>query len=457
MERRFEVRLSELKADAVVDPAVFVGMLPRLKKFVEPFIRCLAVREQKDHVEQYVAGLISNLERKNVEAIAYLHDQERQALQKFIGRAPWDYQPLLMELAKQVGAELGEADAVLVFDPSAFPKKGMASVGVQRQWCGRLGKIDNCQIGVYLGYASGNEHALVDMRLYLPQSWAKDKRRRKICAVPQEIRFCTRHQLSLAMLQEKGPLLPHKWVAGDDEMGRSTRFRRDLQALDERYLLAVPSNTLVRDLAAKPPPYVGHGRHPQVPFTRVDRWCATLPADAWTTIEVRAGEKGPIVVEAVKARVQAKTDKRRTGPEETLVVIRERQADGTLKHDYYLSNADVATALTEFARVAKAEHRIEECLQRAKGEAGLADYEVRTWRAWHRHQTLSLLATWFLTQESRRGKKDDPGHHGPANPLWDCPAVGSRPRLPRSGAHLPQWYAPIATQRRSPAVSLEIA
>jgi SRSO17 transposase len=423
MERRFKVRLDELLEDAVVAPAVFRGVLPRLEKFVQPFAACLQEPEQKEHVQEYVAGLVSSLERKNVEAIAYWHDQERQGLQKFVGQCPWDYRPLLIELARQVGTTLGEADGILVFDPSAHPKKGTASVGVQRQWCGRLGKIDNCQVGIYLAYVSRLEHALVDVRLYLPEAWATDKKRRKKCRVPQEVRFKTRHALALDMLDEKGLLLPHTWVTGDDEMGRSTRFRRDLQARNERYLLAVPSNTLVRDLDARPPPYQGRGPRPQMPFVRVDRWCAALPASAWTTIEVRPGEKGPLTVELVKAHVQAKTERRRAGPEETLVVARERQADGTVKHDYYLSNDTTQVPLAEFARVAKAEHRIEECLQRAKSEAGLSHYQVRTWNGWHHHQTLSLMATWFLTQEQRRGKKMDSGDHGPADPLGYCHVV----------------------------------
>lgn len=444
MERRFEARRKELLADAVLDPAVLRDALPRMERFVAPFAACLEEPEQQRHVREYVAGLVSDLERKNVEAIAYLHDQERQALQKFVGQSSWDDAPLRRELARQVGAELGEPDAVIVFDPSAFPKKGTQSVGVQRQWCGRLGKIDNCQVGVYLGYASGVEHALVDMRLYLPESWATDRPRRKRAGVPQEIRFHTRHELALEMLDSVGALLPHGWIAGDDEMGRSTRFRRDLQAQNERYFLAVPSNTLVRDLDAAPPPYGGRGPHPQVPFVRVDRWAAALAAERWTTIEVRPGEKGPLIVEAVVARVQAKTDRRRAGPEETLVVLRERKADGSIKHDYHLSNATVETLLAEFGRVAKAAQRIEECLQRAKGEAGLADYEVRTWRGWHHHQTLSLLAAWFLTQESRRGKKLDASVDGSASTLGDRVAALQRVGLHPTVADLPHQHASSA-------------
>jgi SRSO17 transposase len=310
-------------------------------------------------------------------------------------------------------------------DPSAFPKKGSASVGVQRQWCGRLGKVDNCQVGVYLGYASRAEHALVDCRLYLPKEWATDTKRRQKAGVPRAVRFRTRHQLALEMLQEHGTLLPHAWVAGDDEMGRCTWFRRQLRQRGECYLLAVPSNTLVRDLAAPAPPYSGKGRRPRVPFVRVDRCCAALPESAWQTIEVREGEKGPLVVQAAWLLVQARSAGRPADVPETLVAFRERQADGTWKHDYLLSNAALTTPVEEFARVFKAEHRIEECLQRAKSEAGLSDYQVRTWEGWHHHQALSLLATWFLTQEARRGKKRHAGFDGAAGALVPGAAVAS--------------------------------
>ena len=456
MERRFELRLEELLEDAVLDPRIPERMLDRLEQFVEPFAARLRSSEQRQHAGEYVAGLFSDVKRKNSETIAYLHDQDRQAMQKFIGQSPWDERLLIGELAQQVGTELGEPDGVLVFDPSAFKKQGKDSVGVARQWCGRLGKIDNCQVGVYLGYVSRKEHALVDTRLYLNQEWATDKERRKKCGVPREVRFRTRHALALEMLAEHGEVLPHAWIAGDDEMGRSSAFRRQLRDLGERYLLAVPSNTLVRDLDAEAPPYGGRGRRPQVPFTRVDRWCAALPEEAWETIDVRDGARGPLVVRAVKTRVRAKTDRRRNGPEETLVVLRETQDDGTMKHDYYLSSASAETPLAEFARVGKAEHRIEECLQRAKGEAGLAQYQVRNWRGWHHHQTLSLLAAWFLTQEDLRGKKIHPGADGTQGSHHHRRVTPPRPRLRLSGLHQAAQRSCDGAKRECLRVPLEI-
>ena len=364
---------------------------------------------QRRHTVEYMTGLLSKLEHKTAEGIAYLHDQERQGLQKFIGHVPWGQQPLLTTLARQVGTDLGEADGVIVFDPSAFAKKGTKSVGVARQWCGRLGKVENCQVGVYMAYVSRKEHAIVNMRLYLPKEWAKDRARRKRAGVPKEVKFRTRHQLALEMLDEHGRSCPTRWVAGDDEMGRSSGFRRDLQGRGERYLSGGPLEHPGPRPRCAAPGLRRPGRRPLSPFRRLDRRRAAFKDDAWTVIDVRDGEKGPLVIEALKRRVQARTATGGTGPEELLFLTRELQSDKTYKFDYYLSNADPETPLGELGRVSKAAHRVEECFKRAKGEAGLADYQVRTWIAWHHHQTLSLLTAWFLNRETRRGKNPDPG------------------------------------------------
>jgi SRSO17 transposase len=414
MERRYELRLEQMLAQAEVSPELMQGLFDRLEIFVEPFAASFDQPERRRHAAEYMTGLLSKLPRKSSEAIAYLHDSQRQGLQNFVGSVPWDHQPLLTTLAHQVGKDLGEPDGVIVFDPSAIAKKGTKSVGVARQWCGRLGKVENCQVGVFMAYVSRKEHALVNTRLYLPKEWAKDKNRRKEAGVPKEVKFRTRHQLALEMLDGCGKALPHCWVAGDDEMGRPSGFRGKLRDRGERYLLGVPSNTLARDLDVPPPEYSGRGRYPKSPFLRLDRWQAALPKEAWTSIEVRDGEKGPLVIEVVRRRVQARTETGGTGPEELLLVTREAQSDGKFKHDYYLSNADPEEPLTELARVSKAAHRVEECFRRGKSEAGLADYQVRNWRGWHHHQTLSLLAAWFLNQETRRGKNRNPGVDGAA-------------------------------------------
>jgi SRSO17 transposase len=419
----FDSRKERLLNECKVAAEVFDRVMPRLERFMNPFVNSLVRREQIEHANTFVQGLLSDLEHKNAESIAYRFGQERMPLQWFVGVSNWDDKPLRDELARQVSEQLGENEGVIVFDPSAFPKSGTESVGVARQWCGRLGKVDNCQVGIYMGYVSSREHALVDMRLYLPKEWTKDRKRRKKAGVPKGIRYRTRHQLCLDMLAEHQGILPHTWICGDDEMGRPHWFRRRLDTLQERYLLGIPSNMLIRDLETEPPTYSGRGRLPKRPWIRVDKWVAALADDDWSSVDVRDGSKGPLAVEIVKRRVVARTEKRQEGHEEVLVVIRYKDRDDqhVVKTDYYLSNASIEVELAEFARAAKAEHRIEECIQRSKSEAGLADYEVRTWRGWHHHQTLSLIATWFLVTEARRGKKMDTRDYPSSTPRRDLP------------------------------------
>lgn len=457
MERRHELQLEQMLAQTEVSAELMQGLFGRLVSFVEPFAASLFRPEQRRQTAEYLAGLLSKLPRKSGEAIAYLHDRQRQGLQNFVGSIPWDHRPLLATLAGQVGEELGEPDGVIVFDPSGFAKKGTKSVGVIRQWCGRMGKIENCQVGVYMAYVSRKEHTLVNKRLYLPKEWATDKARRKEAGVPKEVKFRTRHQLALEMLDECGKSLPRSWVAGDDEMGRPSGFRARLRDRGERYLLGVPSDMPVRDLDVAPPEYSGRGRPPKSPFLRLDRWSVALPEDAWTRIDVRDGEKGPLVIEVVKRRVRARTETGGTGSEELLFVTREAQSDGKFKQDYYLSNADPDEPLKELARVTKAAHRVEECFRRSKSEAGLADYQVRNWRGWHHHQTLSLLAAWFLNRETRRGKNPDAG--------LDVASVGSvAGRLDRGTSQgerdlgaLSSKHAVVASHRASPALSPSLA
>lgn len=455
MDRRFEVRKQEMLAECEVSPQVFQGAEERMDKFLQPFASLLRLPAQRDHAADYVAGLVSDLGRKNVESIAYRHDQDRRNLQHFIGGAQWDHQPLFTELARQVGRDVGESDAVIVFDPSAFAKQGKQSVGVARQWSGRQGKTDNCQVAVYMGYVSRLDHVLVNARLYLPKEWTSDRKRMKAAGVPKGVRFKTRHAQALEMLEQQGHLLPHAWIAGDDEMGRTTHFRRDLNDRNERYLLAVPSNTTIRDLEATPPPYGGHGVAPKVPFVQAHQWLDEVDDDQWTRIKVRDAEKGPLEIELVVCRVQTKIKRRRMQYDEMLVIIRTLDEEGVTKCDYYLSNAPSNTPLKEFARVAVAAHRIEEAIKRGKSEAGLSDYEVRNWRGWHHHQILSLIATWFLASEARRGKKIHTRDDDSTDPRRYCDVVTGRLPMRRTRKDRQEQHPPTGAKRRSSFLSLQ--
>ena len=423
-------RREALVRDCIVSPDVFTSMVERLGDFVVPYQHALGTEASQRNVHLYLQGLLSHVDRKNAEEIAALVDVERQVIQDFIGTAPWDHRLLIEVMVAQVIERLGEPDGVIAFDPSSFPKRGTHSVGVKRQWCGRRGKVDNCQVGVFMGYVSRHDYALLDFRLSLPEEWARDEQRRQACHVPEDVSYRTRPEQCLDMLDMWGAQVPHSWVVGDDELGRHTRFRYDLRERGERYVLGVPCTTTIRDLEVPLPTYRGRGRPPKPPWQAVTVWRKALHPAVWTQLTVRDGEKGLVGIEMVKRRVQTRLERKRTGPEEWLVVTRHPLSDdttskgksspGATEHDgrygyrYYLSptcRAEVELAepsLAELARVIKAGACIEASFKRGKSEAGMDEYQVRTWEGWHHHMALSLLAVWFLIGETHRGQQVTP-------------------------------------------------
>src|SRR5467141_544402 len=423
-------RREELLSDCIVSPDVFNPMIDRLAAFVAPYQQALETEAAQRNLHLYLQGVLSHLPSKNAEDIATFVHVERLVIQAFIGTAPWDHRPLIEVLVPQVVHRLGQPDGIIAFDPSSFPKRGTHSVGVKRQWCGHRGKVDNCQVGVFMGYVSRHDYALLDFRLSLPQEWARDEQRRQACHVPLEVRYQTRQDQCLEMLDMWGDQVPHGWVTGDDELGRHTRFRGELRERGERYVLGVPCNTTMRDLEAPWPAYQGRGRRPKAPWHSVTHWRQGLDAQAWTCLTVRDGEKGPVAIEMVKRRVQTRIERKRTGPEEWLVVTRQplsddrtlgpqasRDAadqDARYRYHYYLSPTCVSKqeleepSLAELARVIKAGACIEACFKRGKNEVGMDEYQVRTWQGWHHHMALSLMAVWFLIGETHRGQQLTP-------------------------------------------------
>jgi SRSO17 transposase len=336
---------------------------------------------------------------------------ERKPIQFFVGAGKWDDEKVMAEVRRQVKKELSDENAVLVLDPSSCPKKGTESCGVSRQWNGRLGKLDNCQVGVFLCYAAAGGYAPLDRRLYLPEDWAADRDRRQKCHVPKEVVFQEKWRIGLDLLDRCRQELPHTWVTVDCEFGRCTEFRKALRTRGERYVLDVPCNTLVRDLEGRRPrrKHAGKGRMKEVPFVRVEEWAARQPASRWQRLEVRAGEKGPLVVQAMTTRVQAKDEAGHVGEEERLLVMRTVEAKPRIS--YSLSNADNQVPLAEMVRARGNRFWIEQMFEEGKGEAGLGNYEVRSWVGWHHHMTLALLALWFLvTEKGRVGEKKSGGH-----------------------------------------------
>jgi SRSO17 transposase len=425
-----------LLADAVVTPGQVRGCQDRLTSFLERYLPCFYRAEQRATAALVIGGLLSGLQRKTCEPIAVEAGVHRKPVQSFVGAGKWDDEAVMAELRRDVREVLGDPRAVLILDPSAFPKTGTESCGVARQWCGRLGKQDNCQLGIFLAYAAPGGYAPLDRRLYLPKDWAADEARRDKCHVPEGVEFREAWRIAVDLLERCRKDLPHAWVVGDDEMGRPVHFRGWLRKEGERYVLDVPRDTIVRDLECRRPRRRSRrGPKRAVPFCRVETWAARQPASRWARLTVRDGERGPLRVDAMTVRVRTK-EERRIGPEERLVVMRTVEAKPQVH--YALSDAGPEVPLAELVRVRFTRHRIEEVFGAAKGEVGLGQYEVRSWVGWHHHMTLSLLALWFLILERRRVGGENPGDYRIAGTGGLHPAAagpGPEPGADRGGSH----------------------
>jgi SRSO17 transposase len=381
-----------LLADCVVRPGSLRPCLERLRDFAARYEHHFARLEHRVLGLEYLRGLLSPLERKSIEPIATAAGRPRRALQRFVGAGKWDDDAIMAELRGHVAEELGHAEGVLVIDTSEFAKKGTHSVGVKRQWCGRLGKEENCQSGVFLGYASPRGYTLVARELYLPEEWATDRARRSECHVPDEVEFRKSWQIADEWLLAHAHELPHRWVLGDEALGKSGDFRASLHGRSERYLLQVQATRTVRIVGKRQP-------KKRPPFQAVGSWAAALPPSAWRRLRVRAGEKGWIDQYAVRRTVQTKSHGRIYPHQETLLVT--RTPGPRPEYRYWLTN-DLEAPLEQMVEAAAQRHWIEQAFERAKGEVGLADYEVRSWVGWHHHMTLALLALFFLVLEQRR-------------------------------------------------------
>lgn len=387
-----------LLADAEVSPAAVRGCRERLTLFLRRYLPKFYREEQRELAQVVLQGKLSHLERKTSEPIAYQAGRQRKPVQNFVGAGAWDDEAVMTELRQHVAQECGHDDGVAVVDGSGFPKSGDKSCGVARQWCGRLGKVDNCQVGVFLAYVSARGYAPLDRRLYLPRDWAADAERRRECHVPEEVQFQESWRIALDLLDRSRQDVPFAWVAGDDEYGRPTEFRAGLRWRKLSYVLDVPCNTSVRP--------VGAGVRA---WSSVEALTQAQPSSRWHKIKLGAGSKGEKIVRALRVLVQTRDDEGRPGTVEDLVVI--RTVAGEPRTWYTLARGPEGTTLEKFVQVHARRHGIEELLQRGKGEVGLADYEVRGWVGWHHHMTLSFLALWFLIGETERVGKKNAGTH----------------------------------------------
>lgn len=334
-------------------------------------------REARERALEYIGALLSPAERKNSWQLAEMAgDDNPYGLQHLLGRAEWDQDSVRDELRAYVIKELGDPEGVLVLDETSFPKKGTKSVGVARQYCGALGKRENCQVGVLLSYAGPKGYAFVDRELYLPKEWTRDVERLREAGAPEGMEFRTKPEIGRRMLQralDAGVLA--RWVLADEVYGADYKLRSLLEERHHRYVLAVASNQ-----------YAWAGFYQM----RVDELIRGLPEDSWVRLSCGEGSKGPRCYDWAKTKLNCPVE-----GWERWVLARRSIADPE-ELAYYLVFVPAGTSLDGVVRAAGRRWTIEEAIEQAKGEVGLDQYEVRSWRGWYRHITLSMLAHAYL-------------------------------------------------------------
>jgi SRSO17 transposase len=396
-----------------------------LSNYYSEYAPLFARSEQREWGQLYMRGQLSDLERKSIEPMV-LRERGKdpnavRAVQQFIGEGAWDDDRILERHQQLVAEDLGEADATVVLDGSGFPKKGEHSVGVQRQYCGALGKIANSQQGVFLVYVSSLGHTFLDGRLYVPGSWFDKAHaaKRKKCGVPKNLVFKTEPELGLQMLTEinKRGVVPFAWVNADEHYGMNPDFLDGVAGLDKWYFAEVPVSTMVWPENVKILP-AGLGQAGNLKTGRprsgprvakkepspqeVRQIGAGLPGEAWKRFTIKEGAKGPITADFAFVRAVSKRG-RRPG-HEVWVIFRRSTSDPT-DIKYYLSNAPATIAKTDLVRQAGLRWPIETALEEGKSELGMDHYETRTWRGWHHHMTLTFLAHHFLVRLRLKRKK----------------------------------------------------
>jgi SRSO17 transposase len=390
----------------------------QLVDFHERFAPLFGKEQAQDHAYDYLKGLMVCPERKSIEPIALLVGHgDASGLQKFVGAGPWPYDDVQAEAQSLFADELAPSAAgspvgtVGVVDESGFTKKGAHSAGVARQHNGRLGKEDNCQVGVFLVGVTPSGSALLDHQLFLPESWCEPTReardRRDKAHIPEGLPFRTKPRIAAELIRAVAVLgtVALDWVVADEEYGRAGHFLDELEILEQRYVVEVPVTTAVwtADPAGCIPAYSGRGRVPTAP-TRDAVWtvaalAAALPGSAWRALQVREGAVGPLVFECAAVRVWAMRH-RKPGPPVWLLIRRALGEKPEVK--YYVSNADGETPLSTLALVACTRCRVEEFFEDCKSYLGMAQYETRSWIGWHHHMTLVGLAHLFVTLTRRR-------------------------------------------------------
>jgi len=395
------------------------------------FHDCFQRREQRQWSLFYLCGQLANLERKTIEPMVLaLHGPDPKAVraaQRFMREGQWSRTRMRERRQVLMAAWLGEAEGVVIADGSGFPKQGAHSVGVAPQYCGHLGKVANCQQGVFLVYASSQGYAFLDERLYVPECWFTDEYRGRweACGIPKDLPFQTEPELARAMLMElqQRAVVPFRWVTADETYGKSPGFCEGIAALGKWYLVEVPADTRVwlRTPAIEPPGRGLLGRprtRPRVarnaPRPREVRELVTgVPKSKWIRRIIQEGSKGPWVAEFAFVRA---TTLRDGLPGARVWVMFRRSLGPQPELKYYFSNAPTACPQRELIRVSGLRWPVETALEEGKGEIGMDHYETRSWPGWHHHMTHSGLAHLFLMRLRLRWQKKSCAHHSASAP-----------------------------------------
>lgn len=353
--------------------------------------RHFARSEPRQRAVDYVRGLLGDAQRKNGWQLAeHLGEATPDGVQHLLARADWDADAVRDELLGYVRQRLGHADGVLIVDETGFLKKGTQSVGVARQYSGTAGRIENCQIGVFLGYASKHGRALLDRALYLPREWTGDAARKEQAGVPKAVAFATKLVLARRMIERAvAARVPAKWVTADSVYGSDYHFRSALERLGLGYVVGVRS-----DFAA----WVGSRQ------VRAKALLAQVPAGGWQRLSCGDGTKGPRLYDWARMATHCPDPNSYA----RWLLIRRSVTDPD-EVAYFACGGPAETTRMELVGVAGTRWVIEECLELGKGECGLDEYEVRSWAGWHRHVTLSLLALAVVAVIRMRAGKAKPG------------------------------------------------
>ena len=383
------------------------ALVADLATYADHFLSAFPRKDQGSAAHRYLQGLVSDHPRKSIEPMALAHGFPIRSLQAFIADSPWRTTPIVQRHQLLVAQTLGEDDAVLLIDESGMPNQGQHSAAVAPQYCGALGKVANCQVGVYVGYVSRIGYTLLEGQLFVPEGWFADDHAalRDEVGIPSDLTFKTKPEVAVDLIQAiiKRKVLPARWVAADALYGDSPAFRDAMAELGLWYFTEIACSTQIwrRHPAVIIPPWSGRGRKPtkqrlKTPSNRayrVDEVLTRLPKTAWVRRTVKEGSKGPIVCDFAFVRV---TECRQGLPGSRVWLIIRRNVANPSAVKFYFSNAPEAIAALELVRMRGMRWPVELSFAESKTELGMDQYETRSWQGWQHHLTLVMLAHHFL-------------------------------------------------------------